>query len=145
MILHAGGPPCVIVHGLDDACAALAPGLPVTLLSGRGAALYAGCGWWQALVAAARVRFPKTEAEDFLDCADAPGRALEALRIGLKGIVLDPLCPAFPAVVRSAEVAWARLLSSPPPALDLAEPGALRMLAAWLGGSPAGDRPGRIS
>jgi hypothetical protein len=133
-------PPAVIVHGLADACAALAPGLPLTLLSARGAALYAGCGWWQALIAAARARFPEAGGEDFLDCADAPGRALEALRIGLKGIVLDPLCPAFPEIGRAAAAAGARLLGAAPAALDLGRPGAARALGAWLRQAPG--RPG---
>ncbi|MDA8051960.1 MAG: hypothetical protein M0002_18480 [Rhodospirillales bacterium] len=124
--------PAVIVHGLADALTALAPGLPVTLLSARGAALYGGCGWWQALVAAARAAYPATVAEDLLDCADAPGRALEALRCGIKGLILDPDCPAFPAVQRAATAAGARLLSAAPPALDLFERGAARRLAAWL-------------
>ncbi len=137
--------PAVIVHGLDDACAALAPGLPATLLSAPGAALYGGCGWWQALVEAARARFAQTRGEDFLDCADAPGRALEGLRIGLKGIVLDPLCPAFPAVARTALSLGARLLPAAPPALDLARPGAARALGAWLRQAPGGPgaAPGR--
>ena len=30
------------------------PGLPITLLSARGAALYAGCGWWRAVIDRAR-------------------------------------------------------------------------------------------
>jgi hypothetical protein len=140
--------PAVIVHGLDDACAALAPGLPVTLLSAPGAALYAGCGWWQALVAAARARFPETGGEDLLDCGDAPGRALEALRSGVQGIVLDPLCAAYPAVARAASAAGAVLLGAAPPALDLARPGAARGLGAWLGETAderaADDRAGRV-
>ncbi|HUA77525.1 MAG TPA: hypothetical protein VMA86_07620 [Acetobacteraceae bacterium] len=140
MILPPAVPRAVIVHGLADAQAALAPGLPVTLLSARGAALYAGCGWWQALVAAARAAFPATEADDLLDCADAPGRALEALRIGLKGIVLDALCPAFPDVARVAARLGARLLPEAPEALDLARPGAARALASWLAPGPADDR-----
>jgi len=128
MTLH----PAVIVHGLGDARTALAPGLPVTLLSAPGAALYAGCGWWQAVLAAARQAFPATDAENLLDCADAPGRALEALRSGLRNLVLDPTCPTFPAVERVAAVLGARILPLPPPALDLGEPGAVRRLPAWL-------------
>ncbi len=128
--------PAVIVHGLADARMALAPGRPVLLVSGPGAALYAGCGWWQAMIAAARAEFPATEADDLLDCADAPGRALEALRLGLRNLVLDPECPAFPSVQRAAACLGARLLPRVPAALDLAEPGAKRRLAAWL------ERPG---
>lgn len=43
-------PPAVIVHGLADARAAVAIGLPVTLLSAPGAGLYAGCLWWRGIV-----------------------------------------------------------------------------------------------
>jgi hypothetical protein len=147
--------PAVIVHGLADACTALAPGLPLILLSAPGAALYAGAGWWQAMIEAARKQFPGTDASDLLDCADAPGRALEALRIGLKGIVLDPLCPAFPALAESAARLGACLLPAAPPALDLARAGAARRLAGWLRETrreplpiprePPHDRPGSIA
>ena len=74
--------PATIVHGLGDALAALAPGRPVTLLSAPGAALHAGCGWWRSVVAAARARHPDVPCIDILDCADATGQALAALRIG---------------------------------------------------------------
>lgn len=126
--------PCVVVHSLAHACAALAPGRPVTLLSAPGAACYAGCGWWRALVAAARARHPCTPAHDILDCADAPGRALEALRAGQKALVLASACTAYAAVAAVAEECGAVLLPLAPPALDLARPGAPRRLAAWLAG-----------
>lgn len=124
--------PAVIVHGLEDARAAVAHGWPVTLLSARGAALYAGCGWWQAVVEAARAEFPATDADDLLDCADAPGRALEALRVGLRNLVLDADCPGFPTVERVAAELGARILPAAPVALDLAQRGARRRLPAWL-------------
>ncbi|MGH7189236.1 MAG: hypothetical protein ACREF0_08685 [Acetobacteraceae bacterium] len=124
--------PAVIVHGLEDARAALAPGRPVTLLSARGAALYAGCGWWQAMVEAARAEFPATDVDDVLDCADAPGRALEALRVGVRNLVLDADCPAFPTVERVAAELGAQVLPAAPTALDLGQRGAMRRLLAWL-------------
>jgi hypothetical protein len=123
-------PPAVVVHGLRQARTALAPGLPVTLLSARGAALIAGCGWWRALMQAAGAEF------DILDCADAPGYAMAALRIGQRAIVLDP-GPAFPAVSAAAATLGAIVLPERPPALDLAEPGAERRLPAWLQGDNA--------
>ena len=115
--------PSVTVHGFDQATAALAPGRPVTLLSAPGAALYAGCGWWRALISAARAVHPATEADDILDCADAAGRALEALRAGQMILVLEADAPGFAAVAAAAAEAGATLLPSRPPALDL---------AAWL-------------
>lgn len=124
--------PAVTVHGLAQAVTALAQGRPVALLSGRGAALYAGCGWWREVVAAARAVHPDVPMLDILDCAEAPGRAMEALRIGQTFLVLDPDCPAFPAVAAAAESLGATVLRARPPALDLANPGAVRRLTAWL-------------
>lgn len=119
--------PVVMVHSLAHIECALALRRPVTLLSGPGAALYAGCLWWRQLLAEA----------DFtglalLDCADAPGRALEALKLGLGGIVLT--CPpaAFAIVSEIAAAQGAMILPRAPKALDLAQHGAARHLKAWL-------------
>ena len=73
-------PPAVIVHGLDDARAALAPGRPVTLLSAPGAALYAGCGWWRALVRLAQAE-------------QGPGRARDPGRVPAAGQILTGHIP----------------------------------------------------
>ncbi len=127
-------PPAVIVHGLPDARAALRPGRTVTLLSARGAALYAGALWWRELVAAARAGHPATPAQDVLDCADAPGAAMAALRAGQILLVLDVACPGFAAVQGAAATLGAHVLPQPPPALDLADAGAQRRLARWLAG-----------
>jgi len=98
-------PPALIIHGLPDLLAATAPGLPVTLLSGPGAALYAGPAWWAALLRAGNYSGPS-----LLDCAAAPGRALEALSLGVPGLVLAP-CPAWGQIARLAEAQGARLLA----------------------------------
>ena len=124
-------PPAVVVHGFLDARAALRPGRPVTLLSAPGAACYAGCGWWRALVARALAEAGR-DAPDVLDCADAPGRAVEALRSGCRRLVLDPDVPAFADVAARAAALDAAVLPVRPPALDLALPGAQRRLDAWL-------------
>jgi len=116
-------PPCVIVHDLDGARAALAPGLPVTLLSATGAGVFAGVGWWRALLTACGHTGP-----DLLDCGDAPGRALAALRAGQTRLVLRA-----PAAIRADIAArGALVLAAPPAALDLGQPGAARNLQAWL-------------
>ncbi len=128
--------PAVTVHALAHALAALAPGRPVILLSAPAAACYAGCGWWRALVDQARARYPDAPAADILDCADAAGRALEALRTGQKALVLSADCPAYASVASAAAERGAALLSARPPALDLAEPGAMRRLPDWLAKSP---------
>jgi hypothetical protein len=125
-------PPCVVVHGFSDALAALRPGRPVALLSAHGAARFAGCLWWRELIAAARAACPMTPALDILDCADAPGQAMAALRAGQRLLILDPACPALPAVQGAAARLGARVLTARPPALDLARPGERRRLAHWL-------------
>ena len=124
--------PAITVHGIDDARAVLRPGRPVTLLSAPGAALAGGCLWWRALVEAATAEFPDTPCADILDCADAPARAMAALRVGQRLLVLDPACPAFAAVAAAA----ARL-----GAFVLAERPAEATLAAWLGSR---DKPERL-
>lgn len=118
-------PPAVTIHGLDHALAALAPGLPVLLLSAPGAAGYAGAGWWRAVIAASGA------ALDALDCADQPGRALEALAMGCRIVVLRP-GPAWRTVAERA--AGARVLDRRPASLDLGQPGAGRHLVPWLQG-----------
>jgi len=74
-----------------------------------------------------------------LDCADAPGRAVEALRLGLPGVVLRCEAQIFAAVAGIAAAQGAVLLAAAPPALDMAERGAARRLVAWLG--PTGLGP----
>ncbi|MDT7950731.1 MAG: hypothetical protein RQ966_04420 [Acetobacteraceae bacterium] len=126
-VVHPLLPPAVTVHSLVQARKALAPGRAVTLLSARGAAVFAGAAWWRGLIEACG-----TEEPDVLDCADAPGRALEALALGCRRVILDP-CPAWPAVAERAALAGALLLEARPASLDLADPAAARRIAAWLG------------
>jgi hypothetical protein len=128
MILH----PAVVIHGLDHVRTALRPGRPVILLSAQGAALFAGCLWWRALIEHSQAEFPGAVTADLLDCADAPGYAMAALRVGQRRLVLDPACPAFPAVAAAASRLGADVLPCRPPALDLGEAGARRQLETWL-------------
>ncbi len=134
--------PAIIVHGAEDVRTVLGAGLPVTLLSAPGAALYAGCLWWRELVLLARREFPALAIADVLDCADAAGRALEAIRIGQLCLILSPASPGFAAVAAIARARGLCLLRQPPPALDMAtldmaaldmaKRGAVRRLDAWL-------------
>lgn len=124
--------PVVVVHSLADARIALAPGRPLTLLSGEGAALYAGCGWWQALIAAARTDYPHLAIDDVLDCADASGQALAALRIGVRHLILAPSAPGRDRIAAIVAAQGGCLLAQRPPALDLAEPASRRRLCAWI-------------
>jgi hypothetical protein len=128
MIIH----PAVIVHGVTDAEAALAPGLPVTLLSAPGAAVFAGCLWWREIVALARATYEHTEAIDILDCADASGAAMGALRSGVCRLVLWPDAPGWDGVAAIAERQGGFVLPCAPSALDLAQRNATRRTGDWL-------------
>lgn len=125
--------PAVIVHGMDHLRTALRPCRPVVLLSGTGAALYGGTQWWRALIALGRAEFPTAPMADILDCADAPGRALEALRAGQIAIRLDASVPAWTAVCTIAANLGAQVFPDRPPAIDLGRGDAWR-IAVWLAG-----------
>ncbi|WP_244458747.1 hypothetical protein [Roseomonas fluvialis] len=130
-------PPAVTVHGLAGARAALAAAGPrgVLLLSAPGAGAFAGAAWFLGVVAAAAR--PGVPHQGAIDCADAPGAALAALRAGARLVVLQGGCPSFAAVAAAAAGCGARLLPERPPSLDLGRLDLQRRddlarLSAWL-------------
>ena len=74
----------IVVHSLEDARAALdaaaTAGLPVTLESAPGAGAYAGVAWFERVIAAASAEHPHVAVSAILDCGDAPGAVLAAVR-----------------------------------------------------------------
>ncbi len=120
----------VIVHGLAMARSALQAGCEAgcrpVLLSAPGAGAYAGVGWWRALMRQAGA------ADHILDCGPAPGRALEALRVGQKRLVLLAEPRIWTDIAERACDCGADLYPLAPPALDLGQHGAHRRLLAWL-------------
>ncbi len=90
-------------HGRAALAAARAAGRPVALESPRGAALAHGIGWWRALVDSLAAEFPDVLAEAVLDCADAPGAALAALRAGLAAVRVEAPEPARRRLAAVAE------------------------------------------
>jgi hypothetical protein len=124
--------PAVVIHSLADARTVLAVGRPVTLLSATGAALFAGCGWWRALIERARAEYRNASIDDILDCADASGLALGALRIGQRRIVLNAAAPGWSSVAAIASSLGGEVLTSRPTSLDMADRAAVRRLADWL-------------
>jgi hypothetical protein len=118
-------PPAVIVHGLAHLRLALAQGRPVTLLSAQAAGALGGALWWRALMRQGNPAMP-----DILDCGDDAAAALAALREGQRILVLTG--PAVQVVTQAAATVGARILRTPPPALDLRLPAASRRLEAWL-------------
>jgi hypothetical protein len=125
-------PPAVIVHGLYDAVQALQPRRPVTLLSAAGAALFTGPALWRSLMREVRAAHPDVNAPDILDCADATGLALAALRLGQRDLVLWPAAPGRAGFVSAACSVGAVVRVAPPPALDMRDPKAHRLLPRWL-------------
>jgi hypothetical protein len=146
MAVINGRYPAVVIHGLADARAAMAPSLPVTLLSAPGAALFAGCGWWRALIDFARAEYHGVPIDDILDCGDASGLALGALRIGQQRIVLGQTAPGWRSVAAIAASLGGEVLTSRPPALDMAQRGTDRRLHVWLQvRTTTGDSGGAVS
>jgi hypothetical protein len=131
--------PAVTVHALAQAEAALAGAGPagVWLLSAPGAAGFMGPAWFLAMTAEAGRRHPAAATGAVLDCADAAGTALAAIRAGARHLVLAADAPGFAAVAGAAAEAGVRLLPLRPPALDLGRLDLRRRadaarLAAWL-------------
>ncbi|MDE2333608.1 MAG: hypothetical protein KGK10_03635 [Rhodospirillales bacterium] len=109
--------PVVLVGDHAAAIAAVGVGRPVTLLSPPGAAGRLGALWWWVLAEAARARASAPVA-DLLDCADAPGHAMAALRCGCRGLVLAR-GPGFARVAAAAASLGAEVLDSRPPAMTI--------------------------
>src|SRR3712207_4482900 len=90
-------PPAVIIRGLTDVRAALAAAVeenvPLTVISMPNAAASAGALWFHALIDTARADYPAPVLTAVLDCADQPGHALGALRVGLRHLLVTG-CPA---------------------------------------------------
>ena len=136
---EGGDPPAVTVHAAAEAALALrlAGKQGVLLLSAPGAVGFLGPDWFLALVGAAAAAVPGVMHKPVLDCADAPGQALAALRAGLREVVLDSACPAFAQVAAAAAELGGRVRTVRPASLDLgmldlSREGARAKLAAWL-------------
>ena len=112
--------PAVVVHGLADARTALAVGAPVTLLSAAGAALYAGCGWWRALIARARA---ESRTSPSTTSSIAPMRPAWhwARSASASAASCSTRCTWLASVAAIAASLGGEVLTSRPPALDMAD------------------------
>lgn len=116
--------PVIVVHSLAHAVAALSAAAelrrPITIASSPEAGIYAGPGWFRALVAAARGAVPAANATALLDCGDDAGAAQGAIRAGIEGIVFIGRADV---AARLADIAGQRgamlVTTRPEPALDL--------------------------
>lgn len=132
-------PPPVIVHDLDQArtavAAAAALGRPVVLRSAPGAAAFLGAGAFRAIVAAAQAAFPQARVTAVLDCGDAPGLALGALRGGIAAVRLRAAPEPLARIADIAAQLGARLDQDDREPLDLKDLNdAEAACRRWLGG-----------
>jgi len=119
----------ILLHSLDDARTALAAaaalGVPVTLASAPGAAGYAGPAWFGEVIAAARSEHPSVSVTAVLDCGDAPGHVMAAVRWAITAggepfILRFTGDPARDTALREiAGAAGLRLIRALEPGLDL--------------------------
>jgi acyl-CoA reductase-like NAD-dependent aldehyde dehydrogenase len=123
-VVQIGDRPVIIVHSLAHAVAALGAaavaGRPITLASAPDAGIYAGPGWFGALVAAAREAVPAAQCAAVLDCGDDAGAAQAAIRAGIEAIVFTGRRDVAERLADIAGERGARVLTAHPvPALDL--------------------------
>jgi hypothetical protein len=127
----------VCVRGIDDArvaCeAARATGAALVLWSLPFGAAQMGPLWFQRMVALIREEFPDLSVEAVLDCGDAPGHALAALRQGAALVSLTTRRAIRGKIEAIAAKSGARLVRRPTRIFDLGataeDAGALR---SWL-------------
>ena len=132
-------PPPIIVHDLDQARAAVAAAAAldrvVVLRSAPGAAAFLGAGVWRAIVAAAQAAFPQARVTAVLDCGDAPGLALGALRGGIAAVRLRAAPEPLARIADIAAQLGARLDQDDREPLDLKDLNdAEAACRRWLGG-----------
>ncbi|HXP04714.1 MAG TPA: hypothetical protein VN808_11380 [Stellaceae bacterium] len=118
-------PPVIVVHSLTHAVAALqaaaAADRDIILLSAPNAGIYAGAGWWKALIDAAREAQPEAKSLAILDCGGDAGAMQAALRAGIEAVIFTGRADVAERLAAIAEARGSRLLTARPlPALDLA-------------------------
>ncbi len=118
--------PVIIVHSLPHAIAALsaaaAAGRSITLASAPEAGIYAGAGWFGALIAAAREAVPAARCSAILDCGGDAGAAQAAIRAGIESIVFTGRTGVAERLADIAGQRGVRLLATTPAAaLDLGD------------------------
>jgi hypothetical protein len=113
-----------MVHSLAHAVAALSAAAEqnraIVIASAPDAGIYAGSGWFCALLAAAREAVPAAKATALLDCGDDAGAAQAAIRAGVEAIVFTGRADV---AARLADIVGQRgallVTSRPEPTLDL--------------------------
>ncbi len=117
-------PPVIVVHALAHAVGALRAaaraGRPVILASAPEAGIYAGPGWFRALVEAARGAVPEAQFSAILDCGDEAGAALAAIRTEVECVLFTGRANVARRLADIAHQHGVRLeTAGPPVALDI--------------------------
>jgi hypothetical protein len=114
-------PPVFVVHSLTQAVAALEAAAegqrPIIILSAPNAGIYAGSGWFKALIDAARATVPTADAVFMLDCGDDAGAAQGALRAGIETVIFAGRADVAERLAAIAGAKGGRLLTARPDAL----------------------------
>lgn len=113
----------VVAHEIGQARAACragaAAGAAVEIRSLPGAAGVIGPAWFAAMLGALRAEFPGLDLTGVLDCGDAPGHALAALRQGIRHIRFSGRGRARARLAAIADACGAELMGPARGALDL--------------------------
>jgi hypothetical protein len=118
--------PAFVVHSLTHAVAALTAaaeeGRAIALLSAPDAGIYAGPGWFKALLDAARDAVPAAKFTAIIDCGDDAGAVLGAIRAGIETAIFIGRPDVAERLAEIAQQAGVSLLTTrPQPHLDLGE------------------------
>ncbi len=136
-------PPAIRIHSLAAARVALgvarALSRPVELVSAKAASGFAGPLWWAEVIAIARAEFADVAFDATLDCADAAGDALGALRSGVTRLAFSGRADVAAKLRAIAAQLGAEVLDAIPPALDLhGIPDPALAARVWLREEPHG-------
>ena len=130
-------PKAIIIHSLDQgrlaAGHAAALEVPVLLASAPAGAAYLGPLWLEEVLQRLQSEFPRATLSALLDCGDAPGPVLAALRAGVKVVRFTGKRALTRKLQSIAEQQGARIVTGRLRALDLAlESDPDQACRAWL-------------
>jgi hypothetical protein len=119
--LNGPAPPVFVVHSLTHAIAALeaaaAAEHEIILISAPDAGIYAGPGWFRAVVDGAYAAAPAAKFSAVLDCGDDAGAAQGAIRAGVEAVIFTGRADVAERLAGIATAKKARLLTARPEAL----------------------------
>jgi hypothetical protein len=132
--------PCITVHSLDHARAALdaaaRAGVGITLLSAPGAAAYLGPGWFVQMLAQLGDAERAALEQAYLDCGPRPGDVLAGFRAGVPGVIFTGRGDVADKLRALAEANGVAFRTKRPEALDLLDArDPSRAVTAYLDGS----------